>query len=204
MRDEGILTVSYLAMTTVAIMIGAVGILTDSPVLIVGAMVVGPDDGPLAAITFPLHRRRPRKARQALRTLAARYLAGLTGAVLLTGAVQLFGNIPAAYELGLRPLTSFVTRPDGWSVTVAILAGVAGMLALTEAKARTIVGVLISVTTIPAASNLAVRLATGRWAELGGAAEQLAVNFVLLVAVGLVVLHVERFFGRRAQPDATS
>ncbi len=197
MRDDGTLTASYVAMMTVAIMIGAVGILTDSPVLIVGAMVVGPDYGPLAAVTFHLHRSRYLKSYKALRTLTIGYLAGLFGATTLTVGVRLFGNVPAAYTRGLRPLTSFVSRPDGWSVIVALLAGIAGMLALTEAKAGTIVGVLISVTTIPAASNLGVALASERWGEFGGAAGQLALNLVLLVAVGLVVLRVEHFVGQR-------
>jgi hypothetical protein len=49
-----------------------------------------------------------------------------------------------------RPLTSFIWNPDALSWIVGFLAGIAGMLALTSAKSGALVGVLISVTTIPA------------------------------------------------------
>ena len=52
-----------------------------------------------------------------------------------------------------RPLTSFIWRPDALSFIVAFLAGIAGMLSLTTAKSGALVGVLISVTTVPAAAN---------------------------------------------------
>lgn len=60
-----------------------------------------------------------------------------------------------------RPLTDFIWRPDALSWVVGFLGGVAGILSLASAKAGTLVGVLISVTTVPAAANVAVALAYG-------------------------------------------
>ena len=53
------------------------------------------------------------------------------------------------------------------------------MLSLTNAKSGALIGVLISVTTIPAASNIGVAAAYGDWGEAGGAAAQLAINLDL-------------------------
>jgi uncharacterized hydrophobic protein (TIGR00271 family) len=188
-RDESALTVSYLAMMIIAVLLGAVGIMLDSPVLIVGAMVVGPDYGPLAGVALGLHRRRIDRAFTALRTLTIGFISGILCAAVLTLIVRLLDWIPAVYKTD-RPLTSFISSPDGWAVLVALLAGVAGILALTESKSGTLVGVLISVTTIPAASNIGVALAMARWAELGGAAAQLLVNIAVMCIVGLITLTI--------------
>lgn len=60
-----------------------------------------------------------------------------------------------------RPQTEFIYLPDAMSFVVAFLAGIAGMQALTSAKSGAVLGVLVSVTTIPAAGNIAVALAYG-------------------------------------------
>ena len=75
-----------------------------------------------------------------------------------------------------RPLTSFIWRPDALSFVVAFLAGIAGMLSLTTTKSGALVGVLISVTTVPAAANASVALAYGVWDEFLGSTGQLALN----------------------------
>ena len=77
---------------------------------------------------------------------------------------------------------------------VALLAGTAGMLSLTSAKSGALVGVLISVTTIPAAANVAVAAAYGDWNEMEGAAIQLGVNLVCIIAAGLTTLFLQRRF----------
>ena len=81
-----------------------------------------------------------------------------------------------------RPQTGFIWHPDRWSFIVALIAGAAGVLALTTSRANAMVGVFISVTTIPAVGNLA--LALGVWApsEIRGSAAQLAVNLGGMVA----------------------
>jgi uncharacterized membrane protein len=77
-------------------------------------------------------------------------------------------------------------------VIVALLAGVAGMLSLTTTKSSVLVGVLISVTTVPAAANVGVAAAVGRWDECLGAATQLAVNLVSLLLAGVATLTIQR------------
>ena len=109
-----------------------------------------------------------------------------------------------------RPSTGFIWHPDAWSFIVALLAGTAGALALALAKQATMVGVFISVTTVPAAGNLALGLAFGAGGEIAGSAAQLGLNIAGMVIAGAVVLVVvrlvwarlsawsERLFGRQA------
>ena len=68
----------------------------------------------------------------------------------------------------------------------------AGILSLTNAKSGALIGVLISVTTIPAASNIGVAAAYGDWSEASGAAGQLAINLTSIVLAGVLTLFVQR------------
>ncbi|MCC6438065.1 MAG: DUF389 domain-containing protein [Acidimicrobiales bacterium] len=198
---EATLSPSYLAFLLVATLIAAIAVLTDSPVLVIGAMVVGPEFGPLAAVMLALHRRRWADAGRASWTLLAGFLlAGLLSAAM-TAALDLLDAVPAAYVAGATQFTRFISHPDLFSVLVALLAGVAGVLSLTEGKAGTLVGVLISVTTIPALANIGVAAALNHGSEAIGALVQLAVNVGCLLLVGVVTLGVQarllRGHGRR-------
>lgn len=190
-RDDGRLTVSFLIFIAIAAVIAGVGILVDSPILIVGAMVVGPEYAPLSALCVGAVRRRWPRVRVASATLAV----GLTvaaGATLLgTLLFRATGLAPERYDLSGRELTAFISRPDGMAAVVAMLAGIVGMLSLTEARSGALIGVLVSVTTIPAVGNIGVATAYGEWTELGGASLQLLLNVVGLVTAGILTLAVQ-------------
>ena len=64
------------AFMVLAMQIGAVGILLDQPILIVGAMVVGPEFGPLAGLCVALVERRAELARRSLAALGGGLPAG--------------------------------------------------------------------------------------------------------------------------------
>jgi hypothetical protein len=80
---------------------------------------------------------------------------------------------------------------------VALIAGAAGVLALSTAKANAMVGVFISVTTVPAAGNLALALGTWTPSEMRGSIAQLAVNLVGMMLAGVLVLLVQRALWNR-------
>lgn len=192
------LSVSYLVFIAVAGVLAAIALLTDSLVLIIGAMVVGPEFGPLAALCIGLARRRRELARRAAATLVLGFTAAAAAAVVATGAFVGLGMAPEAWHPEQHPATLFVSRPDAYAGVVAALAGVVGMLSLTTAQLGTLVGVFISVTTIPAAGNLGVAAAYGNLTELRGAALQLALNVLILIVAGLATLAVQRHhFARR-------
>jgi uncharacterized membrane protein len=71
------------------------------------------------------------------------------------------------------------------------------MLSLQTAKSSALIGVLISVTTIPAAANIGVAAAYRDWEEFRGAALQLGINLVMIVVAGVTTLAVARWRHRR-------
>jgi len=196
--EESTLSAAYLIFMSVATVIAGIGVLLDQPILIVGAMVVGPEFGPLAGLCVGLVRGRPALARRAAVALAVGFPVGVAVTVLTTWLLDLAGLVERSMLLADRPLTSFIWQPDALSWVVGFLAGIAGMLSLTSAKAGTLVGVLISVTTVPAAANVAVALAYGVANEAAGSALQLLINVAAIVTAGVLTLLIQRIAWRRA------
>ena len=97
-----------------------------------------------------------------------------------------------------------ISSPDFFSFFVAFIAGVAGILSLTTAKSGALAGVLISVTTIPAAANIGVSAAYQDWSAWRGSQEQLAINLGAICLAGILTLLVQRviFTRRRARHRA--
>ncbi|RAY15459.1 DUF389 domain-containing protein [Actinomadura craniellae] len=190
--DAADLTWSFIAFLTLATLLAGIAALLDSPILIVGAMVLGPEFGAVAAIAFGLVFWKPGRVAGALRTLAV----GFAVAIAITYVCALLGRWTGVIELAelpdARPLTGFVYEPDRWSFIVAVLAGAAGVLALTADKSSSLVGVFISVTTVPAAGNIAVAVALRHWSEVAGSAVQLLVNLVGMVIAGVATMVVQR------------
>jgi len=198
---ESELSGAFLTFMIVATVIAGIGVLLDQPILIVGAMVVGPEFGPLAAVCVGVVRRRPALVRRALLALGVGFAVGMLVTVATTWALTALDLVGKDMLLGDRPLTEFIWQPDALSWVVGFLAGVAGMLSLTSAKAGTLVGVLISVTTVPAAANVAVALAYGVLNEAAGSALQLVINVAAIIAAGVLTLCVQRFAGRHRRAE---
>ncbi|MEW1826241.1 DUF389 domain-containing protein [Streptomyces sp. NPDC088196] len=192
-HEESTLSITYVAFITLATMLAACGVVLDNAILIVGAMAVGPEFGPLAGICTAIARRAPRLA---LRSLTA-LLVGFAVAMLVTvgfshfmDAVDLFTKVRLEAE---RPNTNFIYQPDAFSFVVAVLAGIAGTLSLTSAKSGLLVGVAISVTTVPAAANAAVAFAYNEYRQAWGSTEQLLLNLLGIVLAGTLTLLTQKW-----------
>jgi len=192
-NEETELSFSFVLFMIAAMQIAAIGIVLDSPILIVGAMVVGPEFGPLAALSVALVERRPRLARRSLTALAVGFPLGMLGALATTLVARGIGlDAFADYEVQTHPFTDFISHPDALSLFVAVVAGSAGVMSLTSAKSGALIGVLVSVTTIPAASNIGLAVGYGDLDTAGGAAGQLAINLFGIVLAGVVTLFAQR------------
>lgn len=189
---------NFLIFMILACLIASVGIFTGSPILIIGAMVVGPEFGPLAGLCVAAVERRPEVGVRSLTALAVGFPIGITAAFLFTLFSVAVGLVDSSFHSTDNQLTQFITKPDDFSFIVAVFAGAAGMLSLTSAKSGALVGVLISVTTIPAAANIGVAAALGNWGDWRGAMLQLSINLVAIVLAGVTTLFVQRrLFERR-------
>jgi uncharacterized hydrophobic protein (TIGR00271 family) len=189
---------TFLAFMALACLIASVGIFTGSPILIVGAMVVGPEFGPLAGLCVAAVERRLGVGLRSLTALAVGFPVGIAAAFLFTLICVATGLVDADFRSVDNPLTRFIAEPEAFSFIVAAFAGAAGVLSLTSAKSGALIGVLVSVTTIPAAANIGVAAALGNWSDWRGAMAQLALNLTAIVLAGVGTLYVERrLFTRR-------
>ncbi|WP_037680358.1 DUF389 domain-containing protein [Streptomyces griseus] len=196
-HEESTLSVTYLAFITLATMIAACGVVLDNAVLIVGAMAVGPEFGPLAGISTSIVQRAPRLALRSLIALLVGFavaMAVTVGFSLFMDALDLFSKEQLEAD---RPQTGFVYAPDAFSFIVAVLAGAAGTLSLTSAKSGALVGVAISVTTVPAAANAAVALSYGDTKQTWGSTEQLLLNLLGIILAGTMTLLAQKWAWRK-------
>jgi uncharacterized hydrophobic protein (TIGR00271 family) len=156
-------------------------------VTVVGAMVVGPEFGPLAALSVALVRRRMDLARRALLALLIGFPLAMVITALGTVGAQAVGWLSLESVRQVSEV-DFIFQVGPLSLVVALLAGSAGMLSLVSAKSAALVGVFISVTTVPAAGFSVVAAILGDWDVAAKSALQLAVNLVGIVIAGVLVL----------------
>ena len=192
------LSITFLLFMALATIIASIGIYLDTPILIVGAMVIGPEFGPIAAACVAAVQRRSGLAGRSLLALAVGFPVGITAAYVASLLFKWTGLTPDNFSESSHSLSNVISNPDFFSFLVAFCAGVAGMLSLTTAKSGALTGVLISVTTIPSAANIGVAAAYAEWSSWRGSIEQLAINIGSIFLAGILTLYIQRLmFARR-------
>ena len=186
--EESELNWTYISFMTMATVIAGIAIVLDSQILVIGAMVLGPEFVAVAALGLGLVRRRFSLCYFALRTLLVGFFVAIAITALAALAARAAGWVVVEDITGPRPQTAFIYTPDKWSFIVAVIAAAAGVLSLTSAKVGGLSGVFISVTTVPAAGNVALGLAFGLGTEVRGSALQLLVNLTGMAIAGWLTL----------------
>ncbi|HEY1237164.1 MAG TPA: DUF389 domain-containing protein [Solirubrobacterales bacterium] len=190
----------YLALMGVAAIVGALGVITDNPILVVGAMAVSPDLLPICAACVGFIAGRARLATRALATLLLGILVTWAVAAGLAWGLQQVGILTADFQVHDSSLHGLADI-DYSTILVALAAGVAAMLSF-ETRAAAAVGVAISVTTIPASALFGVSLGLGDVDVSWGAAGVLGVNVSLLLISGTATLALQRRLASRGPATA--
>lgn len=186
----------YLALINVAAVIAALGVITSSSILIVGAMAVSPDLLPICATCVGLvGGRRGLTVRSAV-TLALGLALVVVTAAVLAALLEATGVLPAGFDVTESSLNT-LAKTDYSTVLIALAAGIAAMLSF-ETRASTVVGVAISVTTIPASAYLGVAIGAGDTGDGLPALIVLAVNVALLIVSGSATLYLQRWVATRS------
>ena len=175
-REESTLNVTFLTFLCLACLIAAVGVVTDSPVTVVGAMVVGPEFGPLGGACGGAGAPQDLSGAPCRAGAAGRLPGGDAGHCTRRAGRR--GRRLDRVDKHPQPGTNvdFIFQVGPMSFVVALFAGAAGMLSLVSAKSAALVGVFISVTTVPAAGFAMVAATVGDWDIAAKSAAQLAVN----------------------------
>lgn len=190
-RQTG-LSWSYLSFMLMATLMASIAIILDSSILVIGAMVLGPEFGAVAALGVALVTRRFGLLRRAIVAIVAGFAIAIVVATLIVLLGRAAGFVDPAVVTAPRPGTSFIYEPGGWSILIALIAGAAGVLAMTSERTGGLVGVFISVTTIPAAGNIALAVACWAPAQVLGSSAQLVINLTGLALAGWVTLLLQR------------
>jgi uncharacterized hydrophobic protein (TIGR00271 family) len=198
----------YLALMFVAGVIACYGVVDRNAILIVGAMAVAPDLLPITAVAVGVVGRRPGLAGRALMTIAVGMAIASLAAALFAFAQDQLDLIPAGFSFDTTSSAlGGLTTVNDETIAVALVAGMAGMLAL-ETRASSAVGVAISVTTIPAAAYLGVAAGLGEIGKAAGTLGLLSMNIAMMVVGAIVTLVVQgklrdRASARRQGPALT-
>jgi uncharacterized hydrophobic protein (TIGR00271 family) len=188
----------YLAFMFAAGVIGAYGVIDDNAILIVGAMAVSPDLLPITAIGVGIVARQLGLAGRALLTLVIGLGVAALAACVAAFWQDRFHVLPSDFDIDATGVLGGLTTVSNETIAVALIAGVAGMLAL-ETRASAGVGVAISVTTIPAAAYLGVATGLGEADEAWGALGVLAANVSMMVIGAVATLTLQTLYTRRAR-----
>jgi uncharacterized hydrophobic protein (TIGR00271 family) len=202
--EDSELNWTFLTFMTLATLIAGIAIVLDSQILVIGAMVLGPEFGAIAALGVALVRRRPSLFSFAIRTLALGFAIAIALTTVMALVARALGWVSEDDVVAARPDTAFIYTPDKWSFIVAVIAAAAGVLSLTSARVGGLSGVFISVTTIPAAGNVALGLAFGVGHDVWGSSLQLLLNLSGMALAGWATLAVQqvvwtRVSGHRAR-----
>jgi uncharacterized hydrophobic protein (TIGR00271 family) len=191
-RSESVYAPSFYILLAIAGLIGAVGILINSEILLVGGMVVGPEYSAIMGVALGIDRRDGQLMLRGTLALVAGFLAAIAATLAFGLVIRGSGETPDAFSHGVRPVADLISSPDLFSVVVAVLAGIVGVVSLTESRAGALIGVFISVTTIPAGANIGLSIAYADWNRARGSTLQLLLNVVVLIVIGALVMRLQR------------
>ncbi len=202
-RALGTYSPSWFILLAIACLIAAVGILTNSQILIVGAMIVGPEYGAIASVALGIRKRESPRIRRGLLVLVIGFLIAIIASLLFSLVIRGFNLEPRAFDRGIRPVSDLINSPNFFSVVVAVLAGIVGVVSLAEARTNALIGVFVSVTTVPAAADIGLSTAFRSWSEAWGSALQLLLNLALLIVVGAIALGLQQRLWQRGSRGIT-
>ena len=183
--DNGGLDSRYITMTVMSAAIAVLGLMLNSPAVVIGAMLVSPMMGPIVAMGFSLALLDWNELKQSLTALGVGVGLALFVAILLTLLSPL--KEPTS-EILAR------TRPNFFDLLVAVFSGLAGAYGVIRQRGDTVIGVAIATALMPPIATVGFGLGTGDLHIAGGAFYLFLTN---LVAIALAATLTAGLFGFR-------
>ena len=170
---------SYYAMIAAASLIASLGLVANSPAVVIGAMLVSPLMTPIFGMALGIIRGKPR--------LLGKAVGALVGGVMLSILCGiLFGFIPMIAEA--TPEMLMRTKPTLLDLLVAVFAGMAGTLALIDERISPVLpGVAVSIAVVPPLATCGLCLALGAVAGASGAFLLFLANFLAVLLASSAV-----------------
>lgn len=187
-EDVARLSPTFLLLMGIAGVIATAAILTDNVILLIGAMIVAPDFGPSAGLSIGVVTRRWSRAGQSLAALCLGYLVAAAAGFVAAWIANALGNVPT----GPTQLVLLIEEVNFVVFVVAVGSGLAGAISLGTAKSGAVVGVAVSITTVPAATAVGLALALGQPDDALRSLALLLVNLFGLLAAQILAFTVAK------------
>lgn len=143
-------TASYIILMVTSGILAAIAMLTNSIPVLIGSMVIAPALSPLALVAFAIVNRRPKLVRKGVVSACCGLALAVLAALITTWLLNATHVIPKETNLLNKVLLDERVSVGWYSAITAIAAGIAGMIALTERKTDTLVGVVSALALVPA------------------------------------------------------
>jgi uncharacterized hydrophobic protein (TIGR00341 family) len=184
--DMSRLTSTHLAFVVLSTVVASIGLLRDSPAIVIGSMVIAPLIGPSVALSLATTLADGPLGRHALKANVSGLVVALTLSILIGVAVPVD---PTVGEIASRTL---VGHSD---VVLGLAVGSAGVLSVTTGVPTALVGVMVAVALLPPLVVAGLLAGSGLWAGAWAAGLLLATYVITINLAGVVT-----FFAQGVQP----
>jgi uncharacterized hydrophobic protein (TIGR00271 family) len=177
--------VSYAVFAALAGAVATAGLLLDSAIVIVGAMVIAPFVGTLMAASVGVVVDDDEMFVESFVTQVIGLTTAYLGAALVSVLVQRSGTVSPALVVGRLDQVSLFQTPNVLAIAIAICAGAAGALALAENLPTAVAGVAVAAAIVPSVATSAIGLAWSR--------PQIALGALVLLLVNVVAINLTAY-----------
>jgi len=179
--------VAYVVMNGLATVIACYGLFSNSPAVVIGAMIIAMLLGPISGVALGLVDRDNALLRKALGTLAG-------GVAVVFATAFVLGAIHS--EISLTTEIYARTAPNLMDLMIALGGGAAGAFAMISPRLSVaFVGVAIATALVPPLSSSAICLARGEYSLASGAALLAFTNIVAIQVASSAVMWLGGFRG---------
>ncbi|QRN83641.1 DUF389 domain-containing protein [Chloroflexota bacterium] len=180
--------------------IATLGLINDSPAVIIGAMVVAPLMSPILGVGLGSITADARLARDSASALIRGALISVILAALLTLSNIYLPFVPSLTEIPNEILSR--TQPTPNDLIIALAGGLAAAYALSQPHlSAALPGVAIATALMPPLSVIGIGIALGRWDIAGGATLLFLTNAVTIAFAAILVFFIEGFSPRKVQDE---
>ena len=168
-----------------SIFIASIGLNTNSPAVIIGAMLISPLMGPILAIGLAIGTNDMRLLRRALKNFWVMVVVALITSTL-------YFLITPISDLQTEILAR--TRPTLLDALVAIFGGLAGIIGVSRRKRGNVIpGVAIATALMPPLCTAGYGLATAQWSYLFGALYLFMLNSIFIALATFMIIRLLHF-----------
>lgn len=179
---------TYYTMTLLSVLVASVGLLIDSPAVVVGSMVIAPQVGAALTASVGLAFSKQRLIVDGIRDQIVGLGLAVIFAIIFGYAIRTAAFVPQTLDPTTIAQISTRTSPGILALVVGISAGAAGAIGLATDLPVSLVGVAVAAALIPAAAAIGIGIAWGYPLVAFGAFVLLVLNILSITVSGALAL----------------